>query len=269
MEFGITFQSVVPVRAGPSHLAEQVTQILFGELFLILFKEKEWRKIRLEYDNYEGWIHSSQVTLLDEREYLRLLDLEPAISLDLVQLVSNETKGTIIPVLLGSSLPGFDGKQMVIGGMVFSFDGLISGTLPSNQALTPQERRAARQTVMNDALLYLNAPYAWGGRSPFCIDCSGLTQMVYKLKKIRLLRDASQQAIQGEPLNFISEAEPGDLVFFDKEEGKITHAGLMLDSHRILHASGKVRIDAVDHEGIFNEEEQKYTHRLRLIRRII
>jgi len=104
-------------------------------------------------------------------------------------------------------------------------------------------------------MLFLNAPYLWGGRTPFGIDCSGFVQMVYKLKKIRLLRDASQQALHGEPLNFVSEAEPGDLAFFDNEEGIIMHVGLMIDKHRIIHASGNVHIDPVDHMGIYNERE--------------
>jgi cell wall-associated NlpC family hydrolase len=122
---------------------------------------------------------------------------------------------------------------------------------------------------VNDALLYLNAPYVWGGRTPFGIDCSGFVQMVYKMKKIKLLRDASQQASQGEVISLLGEAEPGDLAFFDDAEGKITHVGLLIDRSHIIHCSGKVRIDVLDHEGIYNEAVQKYTHKLRLIRRIV
>ena len=94
-------------------------------------------------------------------------------------------------------------------------------------------------------------------------------QMVYKIQRIRLLRDAGMQATQGEPLNFISEAEPGDLAFFDDEEGNIIHVGILMDTSRIIHASGKVRIDTIDHEGIYNATEGKYTHKLRVIRRIV
>jgi gamma-D-glutamyl-L-lysine dipeptidyl-peptidase len=269
MEFGICLFSVIPVRSEPSHCAETVTQILFGELYRITSKENQWLRIKLAYDNYEGWIGRNQSMLIDEDEFIRLLNTDTVSSLDLVQLVSNETRRSITPILLGSSLPGYTDQKFTVAGEQFSFDGLIADAELLESARTPQLRQKAKQTLVDDAMLYLHAPYLWGGRTPFGIDCSGFTQMVYKLKKIKLLRDASQQASHGEPLNFISEAEPGDLAFFDDEEGKITHVGLMIDKTRIIHASGKVKIDLIDHEGIYSEEEQRYTHKLRVIKRIL
>ncbi|HTX88174.1 MAG TPA: C40 family peptidase [Bacteroidales bacterium] len=269
MEFGICLHSVIPVRQEPSHKAEMITQVLFGELFRLLFYEKDWARVRLAYDNYEGWVHRKQVSLLQEREYLRLLDLEPAVTMDLVQLLSNETRHTVIPVILGSSLPGFDGRKFLIEDTVFTFDGQVADISLFEKSLSRHDRQRAKQVLMDDAMLYLNAPYLWGGRSPFGLDCSGFTQMVYKLKKIRLLRDSSQQSAHGEQVSFITEAEPGDLAFFDDEEGNITHVGLMVDKYRIIHVSGRVRIDAIDHQGIFNEEEKRYTHKLRIIKRIL
>jgi gamma-D-glutamyl-L-lysine dipeptidyl-peptidase len=269
MEFGICLNSVIPVRIEPSHRAEMITQVLFGELYRIISKEVYWLRIQLAYDNYEGWIDLKQSFSLDEQEFIRLFNAETMASLDLVQLLSNESKHSIIPIPLGSSLPGIEHEQFTIANELFSFEGLVADTSAFENVNTPQERLKAKQAVIDDAMLYINAPYLWGGRTPFGIDCSGLTQMVYKLKKIKLLRDASQQATQGESLNFISESEPGDLAFFDDEEGNITHVGIMMDRSRIIHASGKVRIDIIDHEGIYNEEEKRYTHKLRVIRRII
>jgi len=118
-------------------------------------------------------------------------------------------------------------------------------------------------------MMYLNAPYLWGGRSPFGIDCSGFTQVIYKLNGFKLPRDASQQATIGETLSFIEESESGDLAFFDNEEGNIIHVGIMLENNNIIHASGKVRIDKIDHQGIFNSETNTYSHRLRLIKKIL
>ena len=269
MEFGICLQSAVALRAEPSHKSEMVNQVLFGELFHITAIEKEWLYVRLAYDNYEGWIHHSQSFHLGEEEFIRLINADTPASLDLVQLLTNETRQSVTPILIGSSLPGILNQKFRIGDEEFEYDGMIAEADVDGYKLSPPERLKAKQAIVDDAMLYLNAPYLWGGRTPFGIDCSGLTQMVLKLKKIKLLRDAAQQATHGETLNFISETEPGDLVFFDNEDGKIVHVGLMIDKSHIIHASGKVRIDPVDHEGIYNLEEEKYTHRLRVIKRIV
>ena len=130
-------------------------------------------------------------------------------------------------------------------------------------------KKFPKKHLVETALLYLNAPYLWGGKTPFGIDCSGFTQMVYKLNGHRLKRDASQQATQGEALSFIEESEPGDLAFFDNAEGAITHVGIIMKDHYIIHAHGKVRIDRIDHTGIFNYEKRTHTHKLRVIKRIV
>jgi gamma-D-glutamyl-L-lysine dipeptidyl-peptidase len=269
MEYGICLQSVIPVRMEPAHRSELVTQVLFGELYRIMGKEDHWLRVQLAYDNYEGWLDQRQSYPLEETEFIRLVNAETPSSPDLVQLLFNETRQSVTPILLGSSLPGIENGKFSVAEEIFSFEGPADGYGMPGNGLTPQDRLKAKQSMMEDALLYLNAPYLWGGRTPFGLDCSGFTQMVYKLKRIRLLRDASQQATQGEPLNFISESEPGDLVFFDDEEGNIVHVGMMMDRSHILHASGKVRIDIIDHQGIFREDEKRYTHKLRVIRRII
>jgi len=109
----------------------------------------------------------------------------------------------------------------------------------------------------------------WGGRSPFGIDCSGFTQMVYKLCGMPLKRDAWMQAEQGQDIHLLDETQPGDLAFFDNEEGRIIHVGILTTKNRIIHASGKVRLDSIDHQGIFNSETKRYTHNLRLLKRLI
>jgi cell wall-associated NlpC family hydrolase len=158
--------------------------------------------------------------------------------------------------LAGSQLPFFnnDEKKVKVGSDFFQFTGRISS------------RKRTRKELLMNAYLYSNAPYLWGGRSAFGIDCSGLTQMAYLLTGMSLLRDASQQATQGKTLDFVEEAQAGDLLFFDNENGQITHVGIFIRDNRILHASGSVRIDGIDQTGIYNQDLSRHTHKLRLIK---
>ncbi|PAM93605.1 hydrolase Nlp/P60, partial [Flavobacterium sp. IR1] len=128
--------------------------------------------------------------------------------------------------------------------------------------------QVSKENILNTAFLYLNAPHLWGGKTPFGIDASGFTQMVYKLNGYKLSRNAADQARQGESLSFIEESEPGDLAFFDDKEGVINHVGVMMNDNYIIHAYGKVRIDRIDHSGIYNAELRRHTHKLRVIKKI-
>ena len=139
---------------------------------------------------------------------------------------------------------------------MYRFDGLTTA------GFTKKEK------LVENALMYLNAPYLWGGRSPLGIDCSGFTQIVYRLQGVDLPRDAYQQADVGTTLSFVEESEAGDLAFFDNNEERITHVGIILENNHIIHASGKVRIDRIDQQGIFNKELGTHTHKLRLIKSI-
>jgi gamma-D-glutamyl-L-lysine dipeptidyl-peptidase len=256
MEYGICNLSIVPVRAEPSDRSEQVTQLLFGECFEITGKNKQWKKVRLAYDDYTGWIDEKQYQPLQDEVFRSLRNGERTVTLDLVQILVSDN--IMSPIVIGSDLPFFNGKECRIGEQIFGFDG---------NTRNPDPASASKNLITENAFIYLNSPYLWGGRSPFGIDCSGFTQMAYKLSGIKLRRDASQQAEEGHTVNFLEEAEPGDLIFFDNAEGRIIHVGILLPDNRIIHASGKVRIDKIDHHGIFNTDTKKYSHKLRLIKR--
>jgi gamma-D-glutamyl-L-lysine dipeptidyl-peptidase len=258
--FGICNLSIVPCRKEPSDKSEMVTQLLFGEHFELLDTKGNWQLIRIAYDGYECWVDKKQ--FLPLKDIAGIKDSTTAISTEIVQLVENEEK-KITPIVLGSSLPKFKDKFFFLGKQNFSFEGEAILAFAKSKVLSGGE------DLGEVAKWYLNSPYLWGGRSPFGIDCSGFTQMVYKLNGIKLKRDAWQQAEQGKALSFLEESQTGDLAFFDNEEGKIVHVGIILTGEKIIHASGKVRTDKLDHQGIFNEEIKQYTHRLRVVKRMI
>lgn len=249
MKFGLCSLSIVPLRLEASDASEMVTQVLYGETFKVLESRKKWSRIRLQFDNYEGWIDNKQFLLISEENYRNLNSILPSYTSNLVDVVTTENQQLI-------SLP----MGCNVGGSTFLKHTFEGATVSEKQT---------KNHIIETALLYLNTPYLWGGKTPFGIDCSGFTQMCYKLNGFSLLRDASQQATQGEALSFIEESEPGDLAFFDNAEGAIIHVGIIMDDNYIIHAHGHVRIDRIDHSGIFNYDKRQHTHKLRVIKRIV
>jgi hypothetical protein len=253
--YGTCNLSVIPVRSEASDKSEMVSQLLFGESFQIIETRDSWLKVKMHYDDYTGWIDRKQVTNLNEEEFKKTSSSPTTATLDIVQIVIFN-QSNIIPVVLGSTLPNYFDKKFKIGSVDYVYDGNVrTFSFPDTSK------------IIEHAYMYLNAPYLWGGRSPFGIDCSGYTQMVFKLCGIALQRDSNQQAQQGRAVNALEEAKTGDLAFFANAEGKIVHTGIILPNNKIIHASGKVHVDRLDQQGIFNEETNKYTHGLKLIRR--
>lgn len=241
--------SIVPLRFEPSDKTELVSQVLYGDYFKVLEQRKSWSKIRLAFDKYEGWIDNKQYLEISEEQYQKLHQESPILTYDLIDFVQDKNS-QLYPIPLGAALNG------------------LSLLKHNHEGQTIHDIKT-KDNLIETAFLYLNTPYLWGGKTPFGIDCSGFTQMVYKLNGYKLLRDASQQATQGDALSFIEESEPGDLAFFDNAEGEIVHVGIIMKDNYIIHAHGKVRIDRLDHSGIYNTEKSEHTHKLRVIKKII
>ncbi len=238
MDKGICSVTVAPVRAEASDRAEIVTEILFGESADILEVNKNWTRIKMHYDGYEGWMDTKQLRPVADE-------------------VLAKRKVTIVTEDFSSVMMN-DGKTLLSMGSEVEFPAVAS-----------RRSHDVRESIALTAKEFINVPYLWGGKSFFAVDCSGFTQLVYKIHEIKLPRDASQQVNVGESLSFVEESRPGDLAFFENAEGKIIHVGIMLENQRIIHASGKVRIDTLDSTGIFNKELNKHTHKLRVIKSVI
>lgn len=257
MNFGINPLSVIPVRRSASDKSEMVSQILFGEMVEILETKGSWTRIRCSWDNYIGWTDSKQLKPITIDEFY-LYRSNYACCLELVQPAAGN--GYYLPITIGANLPNFDGLRFSLNGNSFQFSG---------QAITPKMIVPSPEILLKLARRYLYAPYLWGGRSPFGIDCSGFTQVAYKMIGISIPRDASQQVNEGTTIDFIEQVQEGDLAFFENKKGYITHVGIIMADQMIIHASGQVRIDKIDHFGIYNFDIKKYTHKLRLIKRIL
>lgn len=257
VDFGVSRLSIIPVRAEGSDKAEQVTQLLFGDHYEVLDsnKDKKWIKIRVYYDQYEGWIDAKQHHSIfkEHFEYINRADFK--ITTDVTtSILYNKTP---LVIVMGSIIP-ISSTELFKMEEQFAFNG---------ESKSIGLKRDV-ENLKNTAKKYLNSPYLWGGKSPFGIDCSGFTQMVFKINGYKLNRDSVQQAKQGKSIKF-NEAQPGDLAFFNNKDGKIIHVGMLLSNDKIIHASGRVRIDHFNEEGILNTETKVYSHTLCSLRRII
>lgn len=250
--------AVAPLRKEPSDRSEIVSQLLFGDRVKLLEKTEKWCKVTTQHDDYEGWMDYKQLKSIaedqffDEQNYIYLTPVQ----LDNTLIASNGSRYYLTP---GSTLPNYKDGFCAVGDEKFEV------TAPP---IVPN-KGDFKKNIEKTAKFFENTAYLWGGRTLFGIDCSGFVQAVYKLNGIQLRRDASQQAEQGEVVDFLASATLGDLAFFDNEEGKITHVGLMLNNHEIIHSAGKVHIDPIDDQGIYSVELGRYTHKLRIIKRFV
>lgn len=254
LQYGICYQSIVPVRATSAHRSEMISQLLFGEHYTVIAtnEDKTWLLIENAFDKYRGWIDANQHKPV-EKEYFNVLSsMRWPINKDLVGLVHGQNK--VIPIVYGAVLPVFNNGVMIIDKEPFKYAGEVFYPVTSNQY----------EFMYSVARFYLAAPYLWGGRTPFGIDCSGFVQQVFRVCGYNLPRDAYQQAEMGRKVQF-EEVAPGDVAFFHNAQGRVNHVGIVCENNRILHASGEVRIDKLTKDGIFNYDKKVQTHQLNTI----
>lgn len=253
--YGISNLSIIPVRTEPSDKSELCTQLLFGDGYVILEENEKWFKIKILFDEYEGWIDKIQHNSVSESFFEAFVQSPHESTMDDVAVVEHHHGSQLIT--LGSTLPFLQGRNFQIGTTTYTYQGELYHPAAIDADF-----------VKFLALRYNHVPYLWGGKTLFGTDCSGYTQSVYKLLGYKIKRDAYQQAEHGIKVE-ISKTQTGDLAFFENPTGRIVHVGIILDESKIIHAHGEVRIDVVDEKGIFNLTTKKYSHKLSTIKRIL
>ena len=256
----ISLHSVVPVRTEPREGAEQSTQMLFSELCSVLEQKPRWNRVKLNLDGQEGWVDAKMITPMSDEEYRtysKALSSAATVVFPMAYAVS-ENNGQTIPLTAGTRLTNYKDGRFEVLGVGFRID----PNMVRVQALEMNQ-----ENLLQAVRFFLNIPYLWGGKNAMGMDCSGFTQTVMGLFGKYLLRNASEQVTQGEAVASLGEAQAGDLVFFDHEDGKISHVGIVIDSERVIHCSGRVKVEKLDESGIFSAERGEYTHHLVAIRR--
>ncbi|MBK9108099.1 MAG: C40 family peptidase [Saprospiraceae bacterium] len=232
--------AALAVRKAANHRSEMIHQILFGEEFWILEENENWVYVRTVLDQYEGWIEHKV-------EYFELAKHAPNVIIISSYFAKVANDHQLLNVPFASCL-GNSSFQLV--------EGETTAILNIKDCLTILETN------------YLGAPYLWGGKTTYGIDCSGLVQIYVRFLGKQIARDAKDQAQMGETILF-DQMKIGDLVFFDgKFEHQVNHVGILCGLGLILHASGSVRKDSLHPEGIWNEDLKIYTHKYLFTKRI-
>ncbi len=187
----------VPVRAAADEESEQVTQALFADPLEVSERNNGWASVTLA-DGYPGFVQADSLgePLPKDRAHVVV-----------VPQAADRYLGTWLPA------PGL-----------------------RTEPLAAARRKASGEAIAETALMFLDAPYQWGGVTVHGLDCSGLVQTVHRRFGMLLPRNADQQEESGREVSLRS-AEPGDLLCYGD------HIAIFLGGGEVVHATqeaGKV-----------------------------
>ena len=219
---------VAPVLREPNLRSEQITQFVLGETAKVLEHQGDWRRVRLEPDRYEGWVHLGYALETDHEIARGWRETATAWSEGAV-VQTEEGIVVRLPVRarVGMAAPHVDlpdGRRgTVVAGQVTSYDRVVARA----RAVAPD--LWALQT-------FAGTPYLWGGVTPWGVDCSGLVQTTFLARGRSLPRDAAQQVERGDPVE-PGDQQPGDLLFFAEHGDRITHVAIAGERDTLVHST--------------------------------
>lgn len=202
---GICRLSVVAIRDQPKPDAKMCSQLLFGEHYSVINRDGDWLRIVLYFDESEGWIHSSQHTLISEDYFNQVNMSDYKVCTDVTGTIFFQKKN--VHILLGSVLP-------ITTNELFKIEEQVAYNGDSKSLSQKREFEFMKGIIKH----YMHAPYLFGGKSPFGIDEGALIQQVFKICGYRMPRTISEQAKVGTEIASVDDLKPGDLIYSNHEE---------------------------------------------------
>ncbi|KEI50014.1 hypothetical protein P742_0109315 [Enterococcus faecium UC8668] len=115
-------------------------------------------------------------------------------------------------------------------------------------AVLPTNATNVQQAIVREAFKHLGKPYVWGAKGPNTFDCSGLTYYVYMKATGHYIGGwTGEQQYAGTQIP-VSQAQPGDLVFWGPSSGVTHHVGIYIGNGQFIHApqpGDKVRVTSI------------------------
>ncbi len=253
MRYFFASEATIPVRAETREAEEMISQLVFGDVVIALEGGSGWTKVRNTGDGYEGWVSTNMLCPMAEEEVAKWPDWR---YITTPSFLWPEGGGASMMLPAGARIPETNGENAFqIGNRRWEMKEVL-GIEPADRSM-----------LVPLAQHFLYTPYLWGGKSSFGIDCSGLTQTIYRMCGISIPRDSSIQQKKGKTIPF-GQHQAGDLAFFSKKgQQRVTHVGIIMNHHQLIHASGRVRIDDFVEQGIQHAVSQQLTHHLVSINR--
>ncbi|KEO74921.1 C40 family peptidase [Anditalea andensis] len=236
-EYGVCRLSVINLYAEPRLGTGLITQLLFGETYVVLDRSscRKWLKVVGTDDTGEGWMAALQHQDVSHKEFMLFNDQDYQITLAPISTIY--FKGQILHLLPGSNLH-------VSQNELFDMGESIRFTGESR----PQSLKASRQQISQIALSFLNVPAQFGGRSFFGIGAGAFVHLVFKIGGYSFPRFLSQIILKGKLMN-PEGALPGDILIFANDRKVHDHVGIYLGEGEMIHVNGKVTRNKVNLNG--------------------
>ena len=197
-----------------SIFSEVISQILYGEKFKILSKNKNWIKIKTSFDNYIGYLKNAQ--------YMEKFKPSHKVSNLKAKIFKKPNSSSKNWLPLGSRISVIDVNKNYV-------------KIEKNKWIKKKDIKNINHKEKDFIKIFkkfLNVKYVWGGKTYNGIDCSALLQIFFYYNNFSYPRDTKDQIKYFKGKLKKEKFKKGDIIFWKG------HVAICLDSKKLIHAYG-------------------------------